>query len=379
MDSFKGSLSSIECNYAVTEGIKTVFPDAEVISYPLADGGEGTVTALVEGTEGRLVRVEVTGPLGEPVDAVYGILGNHETAVIEVASACGLHLIPTEQLNPLGATTFGVGEIINDALKRGCRNFIIGLGGSSTTDAGVGMLQALGYRFLDKNENIVGLGGGGKVLSSIQKINAEDVNPHLKECRFQIACDVNNPLYGENGAASIFGPQKGASEKDVKELDTGLKHFAHIVYKQMNVDLQHVKGSGAAGGLGAAFYGFLQGKLQSGIELILNTIGIEKDLQNANYIITGEGKLDYQTSMGKAPLGIAAIAKKHRVPVIALAGSVTEDAKPLTKQGVTSYFSILQTIMPLEDAMKPEQTRKNLKQTTEQIFRLIESFDTLKP
>ncbi|ASN06684.1 glycerate kinase [Virgibacillus necropolis] len=369
IDSFKESISSIKGSEAISKGIKEVYQDSEIVTLPLADGGEGTVDSLVHATEGQLIKMKVTGPLNEKLEAIYGILGDDKTAVIEVASACGLPLIPEKYRNPLLTTTYGVGELISDALDKGCNNFVIGLGGSATNDAGVGMLRALGFHFMDRHNNEVGF--GGKVLEDIHKINTEYVNPRLEGCVFNVACDVNNLLYGTEGAAYIFGPQKGASEDMVKELDTGLKHFAHVVLRDLGQDIHNIKGAGAAGGLGAAFYGFLNANLQSGIELILDHIGMKAHMQGADFVITGEGKMDGQTSMGKAPLGVAQMAKKNNIPVIALAGGVTDETSELNELGVTSYFSITSAPMSLEEAMTWKTTYNNLQSTSKQLFRLI--------
>jgi len=370
MDSFKGSISSEDSSRAIALGIRDVYSDAEIIALPLADGGEGTVEALVKATGGKFIKKEVTGPLKEKIDAVYGILGDKKTAVIEVAAACGLPLVPFDKRNPAVATTYGVGELIRDAIDKGCREFVIGLGGSATNDAGVGMLQALGFIFLNSSNEEVGL--GGQELSNIRKIDLSSVIPELKDCTFKVACDVNNPLYGPKGAAHIFGPQKGATEEMIKELDKGLENFAQIVLQELGRDIQNIVGAGAAGGLGAAFAGFLHAHLQSGIELVLEIIEMEQNMQGVDFVITGEGKMDGQTSMGKAPLGVAQLAKKHEIPVLALAGCITEE-NILNELGITSYFSIINAPMTLEEAMDSTVTSENLRTATKQIFRLIQS------
>lgn len=374
IDSFKGSISSIEGSEAISLGIKEVYPEADIVTLPLADGGEGTVDALVQATGGKRVEKEVTGPLKEKVNAAYGILGGGKTAVIEVAAACGLPLVPDSQRNPLLTTTYGVGELLSDAIEKGCRDFVIGLGGSATNDAGIGMLQALGFRFLNLQNEEVGL--GAQALHDIWKIDLSQVHTKLKECTFKVACDVNNPLYGPNGAAHIFGPQKGAAPDMVKQLDKGLEHFAEIVFQALGTDIHNTPGAGAAGGLGAAFSGFLSAHLQSGTQLVLDIVGMEKNMQGADFVITGEGKLDGQTSMGKAPLGVAQLAQKHTIPVLALAGGITEETAALNKLGVTSYFSIVNAPMMLEEAMDPKVAYHNLKSTTNQLFRLLQAVRT---
>lgn len=371
MDSFKGSLSSIESSTAIAAGIKEVYPHADIEVLPLADGGEGTVEALVNATDGTLVTIPVTGPLNETVKATYGILGDGKTAVIEVAEACGLPLVPYGERNPLKATSYGVGEIISDAIEKGSREFVIGLGGSATNDAGIGMLQALGFCFYDMNGEKVGI--DGQSLTDIWSIDLKQVNPILKECRFRVACDVKNPLYGPEGAAHIFGPQKGATPEMVEQLDKGLKHIAEIVLYTLQTDINQIEGAGAAGGLGAAFSSFLHADLQSGIELVMEIIEMEKSMQGADFVITGEGKLDGQTSMGKAPLGVAELAQMHNIPVIALAGGITEETAVLNKLGITSYFSILNQPMTLEEAMDSKVAYNNLRATTNQLFRLIQA------
>lgn len=369
IDSFKGSLTSVEAGEAAAAGIRAASPDAEIEVVPLADGGEGTVDALVRATGGQSIRTQVTGPLGNPVDAEYGILGDGTTAVIEIAEACGLPLVPESKRNPLTTTSYGVGELILDAVSHGADSLIAGLGGSATNDAGVGMLQALGCRFLDETGEEVPRGGAA--LGAIRSVDVSGLPPAIKHLDIQVACDVNNPLYGEQGAAHIYGPQKGATPEMVTKLDGGLRNFAEVVEAGLGKDVQAIPGAGAAGGLGAAFVGFLNAGLRSGIELILDAIGLEEKVRQADYAITGEGRMDAQSSMGKAAMGVAALANKHGVPVIALAGSVTKDAAQLNDKGLTAYFSILQEPISLEEAVRPEIARRNMETAAEQVFRLI--------
>ncbi|MHA6252470.1 glycerate kinase [Oceanobacillus sp. CAU 1775] len=371
IDSFKGSISSIKGSEAISQGILSVFPDANITSLPLADGGEGTVDALIEASGGTRITKEVQGPLHKKVNATYGISSDGKTAFIEVAAACGLPLLSKNGLDPLKATTYGVGELILDALKNGCRHFIIGLGGSATNDAGVGMLQALGFQFLDDQGKEVKF--GGESLSQIHAINVEQANPLLKECQIQVACDVNNFLHGENGAAYIFGPQKGATSEDIILLDNGLRNFSERVESQLGIGIHRIEGAGAAGGLGAAFAGFLNANLKSGIELILDFLEMEKHMRDADFVITGEGMLDVQTAMGKAPIGVAKMAKRIGIPVIGLAGAIGTENYNLQEKGLTSSFSILNTPMTLENAMDTTRTFENLKFTTTQIFQLIKA------
>lgn len=371
IDSLKGSLTSIEAANAIKKGILSVDNKSDVIIMPLADGGEGTVEALVQGMNGEEKVISVTGPINEKVNATYGILKETNTAIIEMAQASGLPLVPAELRNPLNTTTYGVGEIIKEAIEKGCRNFIVGIGGSATNDCGVGMLQALGFEFYDENDNLVGL--GGKVLNQIKRIKTDNKLKELDECNFKIACDVNNPLYGENGAAYIYGPQKGATKEIIKELDKGLKNFAEVVKKDLGKDIAHIEGAGAAGGLGFGFLGFLNSKLESGIKIILDEIKLEEVVKDADIVITGEGRLDNQTAMGKAPIGVAKLAKKHGAKVIAIAGCTTPDAVKCNEEGIDAYFSIVNKAMTIDEAMKKENATQNMIETTIQIFNLIKA------
>lgn len=368
IDSFKGSLSSMEAAAAIKEGILLASENIDVNIRPLADGGEGTATALTMGMQGKTEAVTVTGPLGDPVSASYGIL-HKKTAIIEMASAAGITLVPYKKRNPLHTTTFGVGEMIADALQKGCRHFIIGIGGSATNDCGVGMLQALGFRFLDQSGNTVSYGADG--VRNIVSIDASLANPLLADCDFRIACDVTNPLCGENGCSSVYGPQKGADLAMISRMDAWLSAFAALTKVQYpNVD-PSMPGSGAAGGLGFAFSAYLGATLQSGISIVLEETQMEAAIKEADLIITGEGRLDGQTVMGKAPVGIAALAKKQHKKVIAFCGCAADDAALCNAHGIDAYFPILQKPLSLEEAMDPATTRENLKKTAEQVFRLL--------
>lgn len=371
IDSLKGSLSSIEAANAIKSGILKVEKDAEVKILPLADGGEGTVDALVQGMNGEKETISVTGPIIKKVNATYGLLKNTNTAIIEIAQASGLTLVPTELRNPLYTTTYGVGEIIKEAINKGYRNFIVGIGGSATNDAGVGMLQALGFEFYDENNKLVGL--GGKVLNEIRHIKIENRLKELDECKFKIACDVNNPLFGKNGAVYVYGPQKGATPEIIEELDNGLRNFSNVVKNDLDKEIANVEGVGAAGGLGFAFLAFLNSKLESGIKIILEEIKLEDELKGVDFVITGEGKLDNQTAMGKAPIGVAKLAKKYGIKVIGLAGVTTEDAVKCNEEGIDAYFSIVNRAMTIEEAMDKETASDNMTATTIQIFNLITS------
>ncbi|NYE05872.1 glycerate kinase [Bacillus niacini] len=369
MDSLKGSLSSVEANKAIAEGFLQANSNFIVKTVPVADGGEGTVEALVYATNGKFVETVVTGPIGESVHAKYGILGDGVTAVIEVAEACGLPLLTKVKRNPRITTSYGVGEMILHAIDKGCSGIIVGLGGSATNDAGVGMLQALGYRFYNQEGGMVGFGGAE--LNNIVKIDGEKVAERVKSVNFRVACDVTNPLHGVNGAAYVFGPQKGATPEIVLELDEGLRHFADVVLNQFGLNLQDIPGAGAAGGLGAAFAGFLGAKLESGVDLILGQARFEEKLKGVDLVITGEGKLDGQTSMGKAPAGIAKLAKRKRIPVIALAGDISEGNPSLHESGISAYFTIVTGPVELKTAMVPEIAKNNMKRTAEQIGRIL--------
>ena len=369
IDSLKGSLSSMEAGTAIKDGILAAKPDAEVIVKPLADGGEGTTDALIEGMNGERIDLTVTGPMHTPVDAYYGYLKDTNTAVMEMASAAGITLVPDSEKNPLLATSYGVGEMINDAIQRGCRNFIIGIGGSVTNDGGIGMLKALGVRFLDENGEDAG--EGGQALAKVARIDVSGMNPLLKECHIQIACDVNNPLCGENGSTYVYGPQKGVTEDMKKTLDEAMAHFARVTSETLENDYMNTPGAGAAGGLGYAFLAYTGAALTPGIELILDAVGLDEELSGADVVVTGEGRLDFQTAMGKAPVGVARLAKKYNAKVIAFAGSVTKEATACNKEGIDAFFPILRSVCTLAEAMDPVAARNNMTATVEQVFRLL--------
>lgn len=369
IDSLKGSLSSMEAGMAIKDGILAAKPDAEVIVKPLADGGEGTTDALIEGMNGERIDLTVTGPMHTPVDAYYGYLKDTNTAVMEMASAAGITLVPDSEKNPLLATSYGVGEMINDAIQRGCRNFIIGIGGSVTNDGGIGMLKALGVRFLDENGEDAG--EGGQALAKIARIDVSGMNPLLKECHIQVACDVNNPLCGKNGSTYVYGPQKGVTEDMKKKLDEAMAHFARVTSETLENDYMNTPGAGAAGGLGYAFLAYTGAALTPGIELILDAVGLEEELSGADVVVTGEGRLDFQTAMGKAPVGVARLAKKYNAKVIAFAGSVTKEATACNKEGIDAFFPILRGVCTLAEAMDPVAARNNMTATVEQVFRLL--------
>lgn len=371
MDSFKGSMSSVEAGNAACVGVKKTC-NAEVVVRPMADGGEGTAKALVDGLDGEYVYLDVSGPMGEIVHAKYGILDDKITAVIEMAEACGLTLVKKEERNPWKATTYGLGEMILDAMKRGCREFIVGIGGSATTEGGIGMLKALGYEFLDENGQLISEGVEG--LGEIASICGDHVSDELKQCRFQIACDVKNPLYGENGAVYAFGLQKGVKPEERQQMDEKLIHFAKKTKEYIGVDNSTRKGAGAAGGLGFAFLSYLpHTQLKSGVELVSKAVRLEDDIKNADIVITGEGCMDGQTVMGKVPVGVAHQAKKYGKIVIAFAGIAMESAGVCNEEGIDAFFPVIRNVTTLEEAMLPENAKKNLELTVEQVFRLLDS------
>ena len=369
IDSFKGSLSTFEAGSAAKEEIKKVFPEAEVVISPLADGGEGTVEALALGMGGKLETVKVTGPLGEKVNCLYGILEESKTAIVEMSGAAGITLVPDELKNPLHTTTYGVGEVIKDAIANGCRHFIVGIGGSATNDGGIGMLQALGYGMLDKDGNQVPFGAKG--IKEVVTITDDQVIPELKDCSFRIACDVTNPLCGERGCSAVYGPQKGATPEMIKDMDAWLSDYAKIVSAKYEKADAEYPGTGAAGGMGFAFLAYTNAVLESGIKIILEETKLEDYVKDADIVITGEGRLDGQTAFGKAPIGVAKIAKKFDKTVLAFAGAVTKDAVVCNEHGIDAFFPILRRIQTLQEAMTPEIARDNMVTTVEQVFRLI--------
>lgn len=369
IDSLKGSLSSLEAGNAIRQGVHLVFPDAEICVRPLADGGEGTVDALTLGMGGRLEKVLVTGPVGKPVECVYGILDESKTAIIEMSGAAGITLVTDQERNPMNTTTYGVGEVIKDAIQKGCRRFIVGIGGSATNDGGIGMLQALGYGMLNANGSQVAFGAKG--LRELAEITDTYVLPELKDCTFRIACDVTNPLCGDNGASAIYGPQKGATHTMILQMDKWINDYAELAAKKFPRANQKQAGTGAAGGLGFAFLTFTNASLESGVKIVLEETKLEEYVKDADIVITGEGRLDAQTAMGKAPTGVAKIAKKYKKPVLAFAGCVTEDARTCNDGGIDAYFPILRGVVTLQEAMNRENAEKNMIATVEQAFRLI--------
>lgn len=367
IDSFKGSLSSTEAGEAAAVGIKRIYPDAQIDIIPLADGGEGTVKALAAGKNAALRNVQVTDPLGRKIQAEYCITNG--TAVIEMATAAGITLLKSSELDPMKTTTYGVGELISDAISQGCRNFIIGIGGSATNDGGSGMLQALGFGLLDKYGKQIPFGAKG--LAHLDRISTDNAIPELCKCRFRVACDVTNVLCGEKGCSAVFAPQKGASPEAVEIMDKLLYDYsekAKIFYPHSD---RNSPGAGAAGGLGFALKTFLNAELASGVKIILEETDFENRLKGADFLVTGEGRLDYQTVMGKAPCGAAKLAEKHNIPVIAFSGCIGNNASLCNENGIDAFFPILRSISTLDEALDKHKAAKNLADTAEQAFRLI--------
>ncbi len=369
IDSFKGSLTTFQAGEAIAEAVKEVCKNAKTIISPIADGGEGTVEAIISATNGELVRTVALGPLGKEIEASYGFISHTKTAVIEMSAAAGITLISENERNPMNTTTFGVGEMISDAISRGCRNFIIGIGGSATNDGGVGMLQALGFEFLDKEGNQVSAGAKG--LKDIVTIKTDNQVKELKECSFCVACDVKNVLCGEDGCSAVYGPQKGATPEMIRDMDLWLKNLAQLTKNVIPSSDANIPGTGAAGGMGFALITFLNATLESGIELVMRETGLENHIMDADLVITGEGRLDGQSYMGKAPIGVAKLAKKHNKPVIAFSGCVTDDAILCNEHGIDAFFPIVRKPCTLEEAMDVNNAYKNLKDTAYQVFRLM--------
>lgn len=371
IDSFKGSLSSLAAGQVASDAVRAVFPQAHVDIFSLADGGEGTVDTLVEGLQGQIVPAVVTGPLKAPVTSRYGLVPAEKLAVIEMADAAGLPMVPVEKRNPLQTTTYGLGELILQAIDAGCREFIIGIGGSATNDCGLGMLTALGWKFLKDDGTPAGICGGN--LAEVAAIDGSRVDARLKECRFRIACDVTNPLYGSQGCSVVFGPQKGATPEIVKAMDESIHRFADLAEKELGNVGAAVPGAGAAGGLGFAFRTFLGGELTPGTELCLEAIGIRQALGKADLLLTGEGRMDRQTAMGKGPAGVAQLAHRlnPKIKTVAVCGCALPDAELVNQHGIDAYFPILHMPMTAEEAMEEKNTRLNLKQTVMQILRLL--------
>jgi len=368
-DSFKENLTSLEVASEIETGLRRVWPEADYVKVPMADGGEGTVQSLVDATGGEIIECEVTGPLGDKVQASYGLLGDNRIAVIEMAEASGLPLVPKDLRDPLRATTFGTGELIADAIKRGVKEIIIGIGGSATNDAGAGLAQALGVRFLDARGVAITapLGGGG--LAEVAAIDMTQANPGLDGVRISVACDVTNPLCGEKGASHVYGKQKGATPEMIERLDKNLAHFARIIKRVFVVDIADEPGAGAGGGMGAGLMAFTNATLERGIELVIAHTELEKHMNGADLAITGEGRVDSQTAFGKTPSGVAAVARKFGVPVVAIGGGLADDAADMFAHGIDGLETATPNAMPLEEAIG--KSRHYLQDAAERVARLI--------
>lgn len=366
-DSFKGSVSALEAACAIEQGLRRVFPDAVIEKIPMADGGEGTVQSLVDATGGHIQTHRVVAPLENEVDAQFGILAGGETAVIEMASASGLTLVPADKRNPLRTTTYGTGQLIHAALEGGCRRLIIGIGGSATNDGGAGMAEALGVRLLDANGNQIPRGGAG--LGQLASIDITGLHPAIAETETVVACDVNNPLTGPDGASHVYGPQKGATPEMIETLDGHLAHFDSVLTRTLGKSFNDVPGAGAAGGLGAGLMAFLNAELQLGVDIMIDAVNLEEQVKGASIVFTGEGQLDFQTAFGKTPIGVAKVAKAHNIPVIAIAGGIAEGAEAVYEAGIDAMLGIVQEPMSLEDAV--EDATRLIANTAEQAARLI--------
>jgi glycerate kinase len=362
-DAFKGSLSSREVAQGAMRGVYEIKPECEVIALSVADGGEGTVEAIVEALGGEIVEAQVSDPLGRTITARYGVAG--DTAVIEMAAASGLPLLSVEERNPWFTSTFGTGEMIMDAISRGCRQFLVGIGGSATNDAGTGMLQALGFRFYDINDRLVEHCSGGR-LQDIVRIDDTQVPAEVKDSIFTVACDVDTPFCGPEGAAPVFAPQKGADAEMVSRLDAGMASLAKVIEDQYALDVIPVAGAGAAGGIGGAFYAFLHAKLKKGIDMVLDAIDFDTTIQGADLVITGEGRIDKQTVMGKAPSGVLAVASKHNIPTIAIGGGI-EWCEELHNSGFAEIVAVTPEGMTLEEAMNAKTAKNNIRHTARRI------------
>lgn len=365
-DSFKESLTALEVAEAIETGFKRIYPDAEYVKVPMADGGEGTVQSLVDALQGKLIEVDVTAPLGDKTTAFFGLSGDGKTAIIEMAAASGLHLVPQDQRNPLKTTSFGTGELIKTALDQGVEHIILGIGGSATNDGGVGMLQALGVQCLNQQQENVGF--GGEQLGQITKIDMSRLDPRLNKVRFSVACDVNNPLCGEKGASATFGPQKGATPDMVQQLDAALRHFSDIVEQDLGLNICDQQGAGAAGGMGGGLLLLPNVKLQSGVQIVIRTLNLSEKMQGADLVITGEGRMDSQTIHGKTPIGVAKTAKAAGKPVIAIVGCLREDYEVVFEHGIDAVFPIIRQLNSLEHTL--QQGKQNLISTAQNIARL---------
>ncbi|CAH5853169.1 glycerate kinase [Klebsiella aerogenes] len=367
-DSYKESLSALDVATAIETGFREIYPHAEYVKVPVADGGEGTVEAMVAATQGHIVQVSVTGPLGEPVNAFYGLSGDMRCAYIEMAAASGLESVPPTRRNPLLTTSWGTGELIRHALDAGVSQIIIGIGGSATNDGGAGMAQALGAKLLSAGQQQIAPGGGA--LETLARIDLSELDPRLADCRIDVACDVTNPLTGPQGASAVFGPQKGATAAMIERLDRGLQHFAQIIDRDLDIDVLNLEGGGAAGGMGAALYAFCGANLRPGIEIVTDALGLAELVADADLVITGEGRIDSQTIHGKVPVGVAKVAKRFNVPVIGIAGSLTADVGVVHQHGLDAVFSVLYSVCTLEEALA--NAAANVRMTARNVAAVLE-------
>lgn len=373
-DSYKESLSALEVANAIEQGFREIWPDADYVKLPVADGGEGTVEAMVAATAGRIVDVDVTGPLGKTVTAFFGLSGDERTAFIEMAAASGLEQVPVALRDPLKTTSWGTGELIRHALDAGVDHIIIGLGGSATNDGGAGMVQALGAKLLDARQNEIGKGGAA--LDALTRIDISQLDPRLAACRIEVACDVTNPLTGKEGAPAVFGPQKGATAETIDRLDTALVHYAQIIARDLEVDVLELAGGGAAGGMGAALYAFCGAQLRRGIEIVTDALQLDACVADADLVVTGEGRMDSQTIHGKVPVGVAKVAKRYHKPVIGIAGSLTADVGIVHEHGLDAVFSVIYTICTLDDALK--NAAENVRMTARNVAATLKMGQTLR-
>lgn len=365
-DSFKESLTALAVAEAIGEGFRRILPQAQYRLVPMADGGEGLVQSIVDATQGEKFSTQVTAPLGNKVSASWGMTGDGQSAVIEMAEASGLHLVPTDKRNPLISTSYGTGELISTALDKGLRRIILGIGGSATNDGGVGMLQALGAKFVDKTGKFLSFGGAA--LVDLAQIDMSGLDPRLQETRIEVACDVDNPLCGEHGASAVFGAQKGATKADIQRLDAALRHFAEQVQAQLGIDIQTPKGAGAAGGMGGGLMLLPQVRLRSGVQMVIEAVDLAAAIADADIVVTGEGRMDGQSVHGKTPIGVAKLAKSAGKPVIAIVGSLREDYPAVYEAGIDAVFPIIRQINSLENTL--QAGRENLISTAENVARL---------
>ena len=370
-DSFKESLTALEVAASIERGIRKVIPNAEIVKVPMADGGEGTVQSLIDSSQGSIVKAKVIGPMGNQVQAHFGLMGNSHTAVIEMASASGIHLAEPANRNPLITTTFGTGQLVKAALDLEVNHLILGIGGSATNDAGMGMCQALGIQFLDEAGNSLGYGGGE--LDKLAKIDLTNLDPRLANVTLEVACDVTNPLCGPTGASHVFGPQKGATPEMITRLDANLAHFADVVLEQLGVDVKNIPGAGAAGGLGAALYGLLNATMKPGIDIVIEATQLEQAIQGADVVITGEGRIDSQTIHGKTPSGVAKVCKAANIPVIGIAGCLSPDCAVVHDYGIDAVFDVVPGATDLQSAL--ENASSNLELTARNVAALLVMFN----